>query len=71
MLTYLYDCGIYDTMGTVLIRINKQTKARLEALSLTRDADGKPNETMDSIVRRSLDALEQKTQKKTIDVSRL
>ena len=58
-------------MTTALIRIDDRTKARLLKQSLTVDADGNPNETMDSIVRRLLNCLETKKDVKRVNVSRL
>lgn len=58
-------------MTSGLVRIADTTKARLMAQSLTFDADGKPNEPMDSIIRRAVALLEQKAQIKKIDISKL
>jgi hypothetical protein len=58
-------------MSSGLIRIADTTKARLLAQSLTFDADGKPNEPMDSIIRRGVILLEQKAQVTKIDISQL
>ncbi len=58
-------------MPTTLIRIDQRTKERLLAQSLTKDADGDPNETMDSLVRRAVSHLEQGHSDKRIDVSQL
>ena len=58
-------------MSTLLIRIDDRTKASLLEQSLTFDADGNPNETMDSIVRRALECLKPKKEVKRVDVSRL
>lgn len=58
-------------MPSGLIRIDDRTKTRLRVQSLTQDADGEPNEAMDSIVRRAVTLLEQQAQVKKIDVSKL
>ena len=57
-------------MITTLVRIDTRTKERLHAQSLTHDADGKPTETMDSIIRRAVARLEGPPTKK-IDVSKM
>jgi len=53
------------------IRIACSTKASLQELSLVQDAEGKPCEPYDSIIRRAIAALKAKQQPKKIDVSRI
>ena len=53
------------------IRVKCSTKAALLELSLIQDADGKPIEPYDSIIRRAIAALNVQQQPKKIDISRL
>ena len=53
------------------IRIKCSTKASLLELSIIQDADGKPCEPYDSIVRRAIKVLKAEQNPKTIDVSRI
>ena len=57
-------------MVTTLIRIDTRTKERLLSQSLTHNTDGKPTETMDSIIRRAVTHLEGPPTKK-IDMSKM
>jgi hypothetical protein len=53
------------------IRINATTAQAMKEMSIVRDADGKPTEPYDSIIRRGIAALKAQQQTKKIDVSRM
>lgn len=53
------------------IRVDTRTAEMIKEQSLTHDADGKPTEPYDSIIRRSIAALRAQQTTKKIDVSRL
>lgn len=53
------------------IRINASTAQAIKEMSIVEDADGKPLEPYDSIIRRAIDALKAQQQVKKIDVSRM
>jgi hypothetical protein len=52
------------------IRIDIRTAEMMKDMSLTHDADGKPTESYDSIIRRAIAALDTQQRPKQIDVSR-
>jgi hypothetical protein len=53
------------------IRIACSTKASLLKLSLVHDAEGRPRESYDSIIRRAAAALKEQQQPKKINVSEI
>lgn len=68
---------LYVTMHTIhiqmsfTIRINANTAQTMKEMSIVHDADGKPIEPYDSIIRRAITALKAQQQIKKIDITRM